>query len=240
MIISSLTNDTMYPNKMGDIFRQKGIRVNGGTDTIKAAKYIHDTYGIEYKRLKDHDDNDLINHLANGYVAMVNVEGGSVFSTGGHIIFVCGYANGFLQVHDPYMYKNKFNQYGRSGKVKVEGNDVWMTGYNWKNYAKSRVIHVFKIPEAYNGPRYHVGQKVKVEFNVQVCVEGDWCLVDSRGYQFWVYNSLLNKEHTKVCCLADVEGYNEVTKCYSMIVFKDDRDHETKFDCKEEFMTDKY
>lgn len=242
MIISSLTNKTIRPDTLGDIFVKKGIRVNGGTDTIKAAKYIHDTYNIEYKRLKDKDNNDLINHLANGYVAMVNVIGGSVFSTGGHIIFVCGYANGMLQVHDPYMYTNKFNTSSRKGKVTVSGNDIWISTSNWKNYAKANIIHVFKIPvEPVATNKYKIGQTLKAEFDVVVACDqgGIKIMVDSRGYQFWCAKGLLNEKHTKVLALVTVEGYNEITKCYQMIGFKNSI-YETKFDCKEEFLTDKF
>lgn len=239
MIISSLTDKTIYPNEIGDIFVQKGIRVNGGTDTIKASKYISETYNLEYKRLKNNDDNDLINHIANGYVAMVNVLGGSVFSTGGHIIFICGYSNGLIQVYDPYLYNNKFNQYGRNGKVQVQGNSVWITNENWIKYAKSNIIHVFKIPVDSNIPKYSIGQRLLVDIPIKLAIDGEWCLVDSNNYQFWVFNSLLNNNKTKVYCLAEVDGYNEITKCYQMVVFKKSI-YETRFDCKDIYLSDKY
>ena len=238
MIATSLTNNTVYPDQIGDVFVRNGIRVNGGTDTYKASKYLHDAYRLEYKLVKN--DNELINHLANGYVAMVNVAGGSVFSTGGHIIFVCGYANGVLQVHDPYMYANKFNQYGRKGKVTVQKNDVYITTEKWKRYAKATVRHVFKIPEDASGQKYNIGQTVKVEVPINVAYDGgDWLIVDSNGYQFWVYNSLLNEKNDKLLCLAKIKSYNPITKTYQMVVFENSI-YETRFDCIEKYMTEKY
>lgn len=144
MLISSLTNTVIRPDTLGDIFVKKGIRVNGGTDLTKAVKYIKQEYKLDY--FQAGSDSELINYVANGYVAICSVYGGSVFSTGGHIIFVCGYANGMIQVHDPYLYTNKFNSNGRQGKVKLEGNDVWISIDNWNKYAKSNLKYVFSVP----------------------------------------------------------------------------------------------
>ena len=229
MIISSLTDKTIRPDTLGDIFRQKGIRVNGGTDTIKASKYISETYGIEYKRL--YSDNDLINHLANGYVAMVNVLGGSVFSTGGHIIFVCGYSNGTLQVHDPYLYTNKFNQYGRSGKVKISGNDVFISEKNWRKYAKSNIIHVFKIPQDPPKGKYAGRVLVNIPVNLTGAKQGDNVMVDSNGYQFWINKSVVSKN--KVYGLGDICFY-QGNGLYMVQIF------DKQFWCKEEYLTDKF
>ena len=237
-LVTSLKDTVIYPDRMGDLFKQNGIRAAEGTDLNKAVRYIAKKYDLEFTQLSSNDD--LINYLANGYVALVSVYGGSIFSTGGHIMFLCGYANGMIQVHDSNLYVNKFNTAARRGKVIVQGNDVWIPVENWKAYAKCNLKYVFKIPEDKKpGPKYKIGQVVKVTVPVQIAILGDFCLVDSRGYQFWVYNSLLNKDKTKVECLATIDGYNEAAECYQMVVFKGSI-YETKFDCKEEFMTDKF
>ncbi len=240
MIISSLTDKTIYPNALGDIFVQKGIRVNGGTDVSKASKHIADTYNLEYKKVNS--DDDLINHIANGYVAMVSVYGGSVFSTGGHIIFLCGYENGIIQVHDPYLYNNKFNSYERNGKVTVSGNDVYITSENWKRYAKSNLKYVFKIPEDKVQGKYKIGQTVKAEFPIKLACDqgGSKVMVDSRGYQFWTERKIVaDNNYQKFKALCTVENYNPITKCYQMSVFKNTI-YETLFECVEEYLSDKF
>lgn len=236
MIISSLTNNTIYPDTLGDIFVQKGIRVNGGTDVNKAAKYIAENYGLEYKKVNS--DDELINYIANGYVALVSVKGGSVFSTGGHIVFICGYANGLIQVYDPYLYTNKFNSYGRNGKVTLAGNDIWISNENWKAYAKSNVKYVFKIPEDKITVKYQNGQKVLLDIPVIVTGNrvGDGVIqVNSNGYYFFVHESVVknNKVYglATICCPISEDTY---------IVQVFEGKIGTQFNCKSEYMSDKF
>lgn len=173
---------------------------------------------------------------------MVSVYGGSVFSTGGHIIFLCGYENGVIQVHDPYLYTDKFNSYGRKGKVTVSGNDIWITNENWKAYAKSNLKYVFKIPEDKRVGKYKIGQKLKAEFPVKLACDqgGIKVMVDSRGYQFWTERKIVaDNNYQKFKALCIVEGYNAIAKCYQMSVFRNTI-YETLFDCVEEYLTDKF
>ena len=58
-----------------------------------------------------------------------------LFTTGGHYIVLAGLKdNNTIIVYDPYLYTNKFNVYGRQGKAKVEGNNVYVTYDNFKEY----------------------------------------------------------------------------------------------------------
>lgn len=230
MLISSLTDTTIYPDDLGDIFIKKGIRVNGGTDVIKASKYISETYGIEYKKVNS--DDDLINHLANGYVAMCSVYGGSVFSTGGHIIYLCGYDNGKIQVHDPYLYNSKFNSYGRKGKVKLDGNDVWITNSNWKKYAKSNLKYVFKIPEDKKHGKYQGRVLVDIPIKLTGSYQGDNAQVDSNGYQFWIHKSVI-KDNNRIYGLGDICFYAG-QDLYMVQIFNQ------QFWCKEQYLSDKF
>lgn len=229
MIISSLTDKTIYPNVLGDIFVQKGIRVNGGTDVNKAAKYIAENYNLEYKKVNS--DDELINYIANGYVAMISVYGGSVFSTGGHIVFICGYENGLIQVHDPYLYNNKFNQYGRNGKVTLSGNDVWITNANWKAYAKSNLKYVFKIPEDKQIGKYNGRVLVDIPIALTGAKQENNVMVDSNGYQFWIHKSVISDNH--VYGLADV-CYSQDNELYIVQIF------DKQFWCREQYMSDKF
>lgn len=239
-LVTSLTNNVIYPDQMGDLFKKNGYRAAEGTDLARAVNWLAATYNLEMKKVKT--DDELINYIANGYVALVSVYGGSVFSTGGHIMFIAGYADGLIQVHDSNLYKNKFETSSRRGKVQVVNNDVWISNENWKNFAKCNLKYVFKIPEdpvIPSGQKYKNGQKLLVHIPIAECIRGDFCLVDSNNYQFWVFNSLLDKAHQNVHCLMDVEGYDEITQCYHMIVFPKTI-YETKFDCKEIYLSDKF
>ena len=58
-----------------------------------------------------------------------------LFTTDGHYIVLAGLRDeSTIIVYDPYLYSNKFNMYGRAGKAEVDGNNVYVTYSNFKEY----------------------------------------------------------------------------------------------------------
>lgn len=142
MIISSMTNETITPAKMGDLFRQTGYRVNRGTSG-NAFPYIGKKWGLECNVRVKLDD--AVACLKRGGMVVANVKAGSVFSTGGHFI-VLAYMkdNNTIAVFDPYMYNGKFNTSSRRNKVTVSGNTVFISYTNMKNYGNYSYLYCFE------------------------------------------------------------------------------------------------
>lgn len=231
MLISSITDKVIKPDVMADILKLNGYRAQEGT-SMDSCKFVGDFYGLEYKKVNS--DDLLLNYLKNGYVAVISVSGGSVFSTGGHIIFLCGYENGKIQVHDPYLYKGKFNSYGRNGKVTVSGNDVYISSEKWKQYAKSNIKYVFKVPADKKDGKYT--GRVLVNIPIKIAYKGsdnpqENSIVDSNGYQFWISNSVIKDNH--VYGLGDICFY-QGNGLYIVQIF------DKQFWCREEYLSDKF
>lgn len=126
MIVSNLTDQTVFPPQMAAYAIDKKARVSGGTDMNVLAKALSADYGLPFKTTND--ENLLREHLKSGGMAVANVGGNrpgytGVFSDGGHYVVVAGLmADGKVIVLDPGYYAGKFNLAARKGKVLVQGN----------------------------------------------------------------------------------------------------------------------
>lgn len=146
MVVSSLTGNIIYPNQMAQLFKDNGFRANEGT-SLNAFPWLGQRYGLTCNRTTNLDD--AVNCLHRGGMVIASC-GAGLFSTGGHIIVLAAMkdANTII-VYDPYLYANKFNQYGRKGKVTVNGNDVYCSMYNFKTYANCQAYYCYepKMPD---------------------------------------------------------------------------------------------
>ena len=130
MIVSSF-KDIVMPDKMAQIFMEKGFRVNGGTSNA-AMDWIAENYGINHELKWKLDD--AIDCLKRGGMVVALCSKG-LFTTGGHFIVLAGMKNDdTIIVYDSYLYSNKFNAYGRAGKATVDGNKVYVSYANMKEY----------------------------------------------------------------------------------------------------------
>lgn len=126
MIVENLTGLNADPEAMAAYAIEKGARVSGGTDMNVLAQAICSDYGLVCETTSD--ENELIQHLRSGGMAVANVGGNrggytGVFSDGGHFIVCAGLAgDGRVIVLDPGYYPGKFNLSGRKGKVEVDKN----------------------------------------------------------------------------------------------------------------------
>lgn len=141
MIISSSGKELIYPNSMGDISRQNGFRVSGGT-SWDFFKFLGDRWQIETKQIRTSFEA----HQAckEGYFVVINV-GSGLWTTGGHYILAVGASDTEIEIYDPYLYQGKFDRYGRKGKVRQEGNSCWVEINTFKQYSNAQRFLGFKL-----------------------------------------------------------------------------------------------
>lgn len=64
--------------------------------------------------------------------------GNGLFTSGGHFIVLTGINGNTISVYDPYLYSGKFETSTRRGKATVNGNTVYVTVDNFRNYANAK------------------------------------------------------------------------------------------------------
>lgn len=144
MVISSLTGNIVRPDTMGDIFRQEGFRQPGGTSE-NAFYYIAKRWGLECNRKVKLDD--AIACLNRGGMVITHCIKPSLFTTDGHFIVLSAMkdANTII-VFDPNMYLNKFSLYGRNNRAVADGNIVYITYKNMKEYGGYHNLFCYEAP----------------------------------------------------------------------------------------------
>ena len=73
--------------------------------------------------------------------------GNGLFTTGGHFIVLTGIDGDTIKVYDPYLYAGKFETSTRRGKATVDGNTVYVSVSNFKNYANAKGFFCYKHDE---------------------------------------------------------------------------------------------
>lgn len=140
MVVSSIRG-TITPDTMGDLFVANGYRsANNGT-YWSAFRYVADKFNIEYQETSSLDT--AINILKDNNYVICSV-GNGLFTTGGHFIVFVGIDGDTIKVYDPYLYNGKFETSTRKGKVTVDGNTVYVSIDNFRNYANYKGFFCFK------------------------------------------------------------------------------------------------
>lgn len=141
MIISSL-KEIVYPNIIADMFVENGYRsANNGT-YLKAFEFIAQKYNLTVNLKYKLDD--AVECLKHGGMVVACCKAG-LFSTGGHIIVLAGMKDdNTIIVYDPYLYANKFKLFNREGKAEVEGNNVYVSYANFKEYANYGNLYCYE------------------------------------------------------------------------------------------------
>lgn len=141
MIISSL-KEIVYPDAIADIFVQNGYRSASQGTYLKAFEFIAQKYGLTVNLRYKLDD--AVDCLKRGGMVVACCKAG-LFSTGGHIIVLAGIKdNNTIIAYDPYLYTNKFNLYNRKGKAEVDGNNVYVSYDNFKEYANYGNLYCYE------------------------------------------------------------------------------------------------
>lgn len=148
---------------------------------------------------------------------------------------------------DIVVWDKRHGKYGHIAIATGEGNTSYFYSYdqNWIIKKMHKVKHDYKGGFAgvlrpkkqakINGQimKYKIGQRILFDIPVAFtgARQGDKLLLDSNGYFFWIDKSVV-RNLNQVYGLGTILGIeNGIYKCR---IFDD------KFDCKEEYMTDKF
>lgn len=140
MIVTAIKG-AITPDKMSDLFVKYGYRsANNGT-YWSAFRAIADEFNIEYKETYNLDT--VVNLLRNNHYVVASC-GNGLFTNGGHFIVLIGIEGNTIKVYDPYLYSGKFETSTRRGKATVNGNTVYVTIDNFRNYANAKGFFCYK------------------------------------------------------------------------------------------------
>ena len=139
-MVVTATKGTIFPSDMGDLFVKYGFRsANNGT-YFSAFRFVADTFNIGYTETYKLDE--AVNLVRNNHYVIVSCANG-LFTTGGHFITIVGIEGNQLKIYDPYLFAGKFNTSTRRGKASVEGNIVYVSIDNFRNYANYQKFFAF-------------------------------------------------------------------------------------------------
>ncbi|HCA34046.1 MAG TPA: hypothetical protein DEP00_02910 [Lachnospiraceae bacterium] len=103
-----------------------------GTSLVPYAQLLCRKYDIKFSQ--SNKESDIIETIRQGGVCIANVGGDykghiGVFSHGGHYIYIYAYneASGEFAVLDPSRKEGKYEEEGRKGKVRCQGDTVYCT-----------------------------------------------------------------------------------------------------------------
>ena len=150
MVVSSIKG-TITPPEMADLYVQYGFRSANNRTYWSAFRWTADVFDIEYTEKYKLDE--VCDLLEENYM-VISACGNGLFTTGGHFILIYGYQDvnnnkqcddgDNLKIYDPYLYSGKFNTSTRRGKVTVDGNTVYCSKDNFRNYANYSIFFAYK------------------------------------------------------------------------------------------------
>lgn len=140
MVVSSIKGN-ITPDIMSDLYVQYGYRsANNGT-YWSAFKWTADVFEIEYSECYKLDD--AVAKLKDNHYIIASCNQG-LFTYGGHFIVLIGVEGDYIKVYDPYLYNGKFETSTRKGKATVDGNTVYVSIDNFREYANYQKFFCFK------------------------------------------------------------------------------------------------
>lgn len=129
--VGALTGKCVPVRAMRDLAVKGGARVSGGTDMRQMVTLICRDYGLKSKQTSN--VYDLREHLKAGGVAICNVAGRGMFSTGGHYIVALGLVGDKVCIADPGMYTGKYSTAKRKPYVTVSGDLIFASAATLDN-----------------------------------------------------------------------------------------------------------
>lgn len=140
MIIDSIVGNVSV-TELADIFVKYGYRSPNNGTYWSANRAIADEFNIEYQETSNFGV--MLEKLKNSNYIIASV-GNGLFTTGGHYIMIYGIDGDNLKIYDPFLYNGKFNTSTRRGKAYVDGNTVFCSVENFKNYANYKRFFCYK------------------------------------------------------------------------------------------------
>lgn len=143
-MVVTATKGAITPDTMSDLFVKYGYRsANNGT-YWSAFRAVADEFNIGYTEITDIQK--ALQLLQNNNYVIVSC-GNGLFTTGGHFIVLVGIDGDTLKIYDPYLYSGKFSTSTRRGKVTIDGNTVYCSIDNFRNYANYSKFFAFAHDE---------------------------------------------------------------------------------------------
>ena len=140
MVVSSIKG-VITPPEMGDLFVEYGYRSTNNGTYFSAMKWVADVFDITYQ--ETYSLNTAVDLVKNNYYVIVSCNEG-LFTYGGHFVVIVGIDGNTLKIYDPYLYSGKFDVSSRRGKATVEGNTVYVTIDNFRNYANATGYYCYE------------------------------------------------------------------------------------------------
>lgn len=140
MVVSSIKG-IITPPQMANLYVENGFRSKNNGTYWSAFKWTANKFGIGFEETTSL--NKAIELVRNNYYVIVSVNDG-LFTSGGHFVVLVGISGDYLEIFDPYLYSGKFDIPSRKGKVTVEGNKVYCSINNFRNYANYQRFFAFK------------------------------------------------------------------------------------------------
>ena len=131
-MVVTATKGAITPDTMADLFVKYGYRSSNNGTYWSAFRAIADEFNIGYQETSDVERALQLLQSKNYVVASV---GNGLFTTGGHFILLTRVQDNVIEIYDPYLYAGKFETSTRRGKATVNGNKVYVTVDNFKQYA---------------------------------------------------------------------------------------------------------
>ena len=140
-MIVTACKGAITPDQMADLFVKYGYRSDNNGTYLSAFRFVADTFNIEYQETYKLDT--AVELLRNNNYLVISVNNG-LFTTGGHLMAIMGIDGDMLKIYDPYLYAGKFETATRRGKVTVDGNIVYCSIENFRNYANYNGFYAYK------------------------------------------------------------------------------------------------
>lgn len=140
MVVSSIKGN-ITPDTMAELYAKYGYRsANQGT-YWSAFKWTADIFDIGYSECYKLDD--AVTKLKGDNYIIASCNQG-LFTYGGHFIVLIGIEGDYIKVYDPYLYNGKFDVSSRRGLATVNGNTVYVSIENFREYANYQKFFCFK------------------------------------------------------------------------------------------------
>ena len=193
MVVTAIKG-AITPPEMGDLFVKYGYRSADNGTYWSAFKFVADTFNIEYSETYRLDD--VVNLLRNEHYVIASCANG-LFTTGGHFIVLTGIDGDKISIYDPYLYSGKFETSTRRGKVTVNGNTVYCSIDNFRNYANYQKFFAYKHEgnvtinnsQNVNTASYTRYVNAKIGLNVRNAPNGNIVGALSNGTKVTVYET---------------------------------------------------